>query len=51
MEAEFEAEARDVEMAIAREKAHDKVLSAGKEALGKHRGADRPAQKRGKKNA
>jgi len=51
MQAEFAAEANDLEMAIAREKARDKVLSAGKETLDKHRGADRPAQKRGKKNA
>jgi circadian clock protein KaiC len=48
MEAEFEAEAKDSELVIAQEKARDKVLSAGKEALSEHRGANRQTRKRGK---
>jgi len=49
MEAEFDAEAKDSEIMIAEEKARDKILSAGKEALSEHRGAKIGAGKRGGK--
>ncbi len=50
LRAEFEVESKEAEMTLAREKAQDKVLSAGKEALSRHRGADQfPAKKDVKK--
>jgi circadian clock protein KaiC len=50
MEAEFEADAKESELVIAQERARDKVLTAGQDALSKHRGSNREPAKRSRKN-
>jgi len=46
LRAEFEVESKEAEMTLSREKAQDKVLSAGKEALSRHRGVDHQSAKK-----